>query len=82
MSKCCGLTVLVVPQALPYVALLIAMIFFIYAVIGMQVIGGWENFIYYLWIIIFYILHFGFAIFLAYTISIFFKETDCFYEHS
>lgn len=25
------------PQALPYVALLIAMIFFIYAVIGMQV---------------------------------------------
>lgn len=33
-------------QALPYVALLIVMLFFIYAVIGMQVrgtgAGGWE----------------------------------------
>lgn len=33
---------LLVPKALPYVALLIAMIFFIYAVIGMQV-GGYRT---------------------------------------
>lgn len=32
--------ILSVPQALPYVALLIAMLFFIYAVIGMQVSGS------------------------------------------
>lgn len=32
--------ILLVPKALPYVALLIAMIFFIYAVIGMQVGGA------------------------------------------
>lgn len=31
------------PQALPYVALLIVMLFFIYAVIGMQVRGGWAQ---------------------------------------
>lgn len=31
------------PQALPYVALLIVMLFFIYAVIGMQVRGRWAQ---------------------------------------
>ena len=30
-------------QALPYVALLIVMLFFIYAVIGMQVRGRWAH---------------------------------------
>lgn len=73
-----SVTVLVVPQALPYVALLIAMIFFIYAVIGMQVIGGWEN-VYIFWSLLFYILLFFFCyIFSIYYIYFFFKETEFF----
>ena len=32
--------IVVVAQALPYVCLLIAMLFFIYAIIGMQVFGN------------------------------------------
>ena len=32
-------------QALPYVALLIVMLFFIYAVIGMQVTAIWDYYI-------------------------------------
>lgn len=39
----CALTLPPHPQALPYVALLIVMLFFIYAVIGMQVRGRWAQ---------------------------------------
>lgn len=39
----CVLTPPLHPQALPYVALLIVMLFFIYAVIGMQVRAGGPN---------------------------------------
>jgi len=38
-KRLCLNSVLIVSQALPYVALLIVLLFFIYAVIGMQVFG-------------------------------------------